>query len=307
MYTGEAMPMTQIDQLGDYAIGTIGYETRIAKGDVISEDKVDELAQRLTTDEFYDDISDELGPNAAGGTFSLVIADALTTGRYRESGQTAKEHAKAVYKYLLDNKNDAESRKIIPRVCVDGRLPVEGSVPNDSVIGGHDDEHGPNCGAQGELAPILRYISQRGADLQRLAANHGVEVDEATHGLIVAKAGALLSDGYVSTGAELREAYVETAGKTSVTTLAGGHAEVAGGINKDKTKRLNRYKIRDAFGEGYDAFGIDVGVFPDAAAAISLTEEEVHQKFVAMLYYNLATTTVLADRSLRLSEHLATA
>jgi hypothetical protein len=298
--------MATIDVLGDAAIGTIGPEQRIKRGE-ISAETVDELAERLTSNEFYDDISDELGPNAAGGTFSLVIADALTTNRFRQAGQTAEAHAVALYGWLMANKNDAEHRSIIPRVCVDGRLPVEGSEPNMAVIGGHDDEHGPDgCGAQKKLGPILEYIQTRGNDLRQFAAAHGVEIDDDTHDAIVRNAGVLLAEGYVSTGTELRGAYVRVAGEASVTKLAGDHKEVVGVLSKDKFKTLNRSKIRAAFGEGYDAFGIDVGVFPAAAAVISDgDEQEAWQKFVAMLYYNEATTTVLADHGLRIVEHPA--
>lgn len=304
MHERKALPMATIDVLGDAAIGTIGPEQRIESGE-ISAEKVDELAERLTTDEFHDDISDELGPNAAGGTFSLVVADALTTNRFRRPGQTAYEHAKSLYGWLMESKNDAEHRRIIPRVCVDGRLPVAGSVVNPNVVGGHDDEHGPDgCGAQKRLKDILVYINQRGEDLRQFAAQHGVEIDDDTHRSIVSNAGALIAGGYVSSGTELREAYTETAGEPSVTKLAGEHKEVVGEVNKDKSKTLNRAKIRAVFGEGYDAFGIDVGVFPEAAAVISGgVEQEAWHKFVAMLYFNEATTTVLADKSLRITEH----
>lgn len=297
--------MPKIDMLGDAAAGAIGPKARIEKGEIL-EEKVDDLARRLTTDEFYDEVGDELGPNSAGGTFSLVVADALTTNRFRRQGQTAKEHAAALYGWLMENKNDAESRKIIPRVCVDGRLPVGGSAKNLDVIGGHDDEHGSDgCGAQKYLEDILVYINRRSDALREFAGAHGVEVDNDTHELIVKNAGTLLAEGYASPGAELRAAYVGTAGEASVTKLAGPHQEVAFGLNKDRTKTLNRPKIRAAFGEGYDVFGADVGVFPDAAAAVSLTEQEAWQKFVGLLYYNEATTTVLADESLHIAEHPA--
>lgn len=296
----EAMPMIKTHILGEAAVGTIGPEARIAAGE-ITQEKVDELAVRIADGEFYDAVSDELGPNAAGGTFTLVVADALTTGRFRAQGVNAKEHASALYSWLIENKNDAESRKIIPRVCIDGRMPVPGSAANTSVVGGHDDENSAaGCGAQAKLGPIIEYIANNGSALRDFAASKGVEVDELTHNLLVANAARLLSEDYVSSGEELRAAYAETAGEDSVVTLAGPHMEVVAGINTDKSLTLNRQKVANEYGPAYESFNADVGVFPEAAAIISLTEEEAHQKSIAMLYFNEAAALVLAHKSLRI-------
>lgn len=296
--------LEDVTLLGDSAIGAIGPDDRIKHGE-ISADKVDELAHRLETDEFYDEVSDELGPNSAGGTFSLVIADALTNSRFRLNGESAKEHARVVYTWLLENKNDAESRKVIPRVCVDGRIPVNGSVDNESVVGTHQDENGPGgCGAENKLNEILLYISNRGEQLRQIAAILGVEVDASTSQLISENARTLLEDGYVNSGSELREVCAEVAGESSVVTLAGTHKEVVAAVNTDKSKTLNRAKVREIFGEGYDVFDVDAGVFQEAAAVISDgSADDINQKFTALLYYNLGTTVVLSDKSLRLAQH----
>lgn len=286
-------------ELGEAAEGHIGPAARV-ESDEIEQAKVNELASCLRAHDFYTKVDGEHGPNSAGGTFSLVVADALTTNRFRRHGRVAKEHAKSIYGWLMEHKADEGSRKIIPRVCVDGRLPVQGSAVNQAVVGGH----GPVCGAQAELESILRYIAERGEDLRVLAASLGVDIDHADHELITIQARSLLDEGYVSSNDELRNAFVQTAGEASVPDLAGHHAEVVAVINMDKMVTLDRRKIEQVFGGRYESFAVDIGVLPDAAAAVSGSEQEARQKFAALVYYNLATTAVLGDKSLQIVTHI---
>lgn len=295
-HEGASMSIGETSVLGKAAIGTIGPELRIKAGEITAVG-VEDLTRRLATDEFYGDIG-ELGPNAAGGTFSLVVADALTTNRFRQPGQTAAEHARGMFSWLVETKNDDASRRIIPRVCVDGRTPTPESLENTSVVGGHD-----NCGAIGHCSDIFEYIATNGDTLREHTAALGIETDDDTHGLITSSARARLEEGYVSPAPEIRKAFIEAAGESSVAQLAGGHVEVTAGVNFDKDLSLDRRKIDAVMGAAYDAFCVDAGVFPDAAAVISLTETEVHQKTIALLYHNLATTYVLSDKSLQLAEH----
>lgn len=292
------------EQLETFAVGTIGPATRIASGE-LEERTVEELAHRLQGDEFYGDIG-ELGPNAAGGTFSLVIADALTTNRFNKNRLNAKDHAKALFSWLDENCNTPEFRRIIPRICIDGRLPVEGTEPNNGVVGGHDDEDSEEgCGAQKRLGDILGHIAHNGNSLREFAAGKGISVDDTTHHMIVSNAAALIDSDYVVPGAQIRQAYVETVGEESVMTLRGKHGEVAAGISIDPEKSLDRERLAEVFGENCQAFGMDVSVFPAAAKAISEpgNETEAWQKYVAMLYYNEATSAVLPHPSLRVVVH----
>lgn len=293
------MSSTQ-QQLGNLAIGTIGPSARIDSG-AISQVTVNEVVESLRGDEFYVEIGDNFGPSSAGGTFTLVVADALTTNRFRTGIESAADHAKKLYGWLLENKDDAASRKIIPRVCIDGRLPADDYV-NDSVIGGHDDEHGEDgCGAQKNLGAILRFIAERGGAVRQFLEERGVQVSEELHQMLTANSRDLSSPetGYVSSGAELRGAFVATGGERTVAQLQGSHNEVVGVVNTEAGKTLNRKKLRETFGDAYESFEIDVAPLKDATATISLTDEEAEQKFIAALYYNVATTLVLGDPSLR--------
>lgn len=279
---------------------SIGRGTIEPAGRALDVEVLDDMIERLRGDEFYVP-TDRLRPNAAGGTLSLVVGDALTTGRFRRPGDTAKVHAKAVYTYLQKTQNSTDARRFIPAVCVDGRTPVKDGLENPAVVGGHDDEHGPEgCGAQKRLGDILTYLSQHGDEVRGLMAAIGVDIDDTTHEATTARSASLLDEGYVSPGSELRQALVDVAGKQSVATLAGEHNEVVLVINTQDGTTLDRAKLREVFGDEYEAFNVDVAALKKSAEAMSLTPEEAQQKFVAMLYYNVATAAVLAGPSLRI-------
>lgn len=289
---------TKINLVGESAIGSIGPDPRISTGE-ITLTEVEEFAERLATDEFYEPVG-ELGPNAAGGTFTLVIADALTTQRFRQPGAKAAEHAKYMYRWLVEERDTPENRNIIPRQCIDGRPVAEGSEPCHSLIGDHDSNHGKDdCGAEKMLPQILDFIVQNAAVLREVAVSEGIDVDDATHLLIINNAMALIEEAYPSDAFVLRDAFKETAGEKCISCLDGNHAEVAARKNRDKTITLNRAKIQAIYGNRLEAFNIDAGVFEDAAKVISFTEVEVSQKTVAMEYYNTATALVLVHPSLR--------
>ena len=62
-------------------------------------------------------VSDKNRPNAPGGTFSLVVADALTTGRWMDLGDAAYDHAKKLFAHLIDTVDDEEHRRVIPALA----------------------------------------------------------------------------------------------------------------------------------------------------------------------------------------------
>jgi hypothetical protein len=225
----------------------------------------------------------ELGANAAGGTFSLVAADALSSGHYRHPGENAAEHARRLYKELLKQ---------------------------GYAVGGHDDDHALapacGCGAEDKLdstdtsqPSILRYIVRRSADIRQLLKSLGIEVDDALHERISGKAAQLMQEGYAAPGAALRQAFVDTVGEAGVERLTGAHHEVALVVNTQAGSTLDRQALRAAFGELYQAFNVDLPSLQKAAEIISLSAAEAREIFVAALYYNLATAAVLAGPSLR--------
>ncbi len=289
------MAQTRLDTLGNLGTGNIGPGPRMESGE-LTETLVAEVSERLSGTEFYSPVSSELRPNAPGGTFSLVIADALTTQRYYTSGETAKDHAARLFKALTTMKDQEELKKIIPAVCMDGR---HGDACTPSIIGGHDGDHGrDDCGAQKRLTEILGFIAARGDDIRQFLSGSGIPVDDETHALITGRSKELLENGYVAPGLAIREAYAETAGEESIVHLQFEHGEVAAEINLDPTVTLDRNKLDAEYGHAINAFNVDAGVFPKAAEVISLTPREAEQKNIAMLYYTVGTSAILGHFSL---------
>jgi hypothetical protein len=291
------MPASHLQALLTIGEGTIGPAGRVARGE-ISEQRVDQLEADVRTDRFYRQlpegvfIPDEcvdgrlggnLGPNAAGGTFTVVMGFALTGEQLRENGETAPKHAARVYRYLLDRGHR---------------------------IGGHDDEqaHGPNCGcgAQDKLdnqdpsqPSILGYIERRSDDVRSAIESLGVEVSDNLHAKISSQATALRQEMYATTGADLRQAYVETAGDQSVSTLKGMHNEVLVVINTQEDTTLDRNAMAAEYHDEYEVFNVDAWAIKKSFDSMALSAEEANENYIAALYYNVATAAVLADSSLR--------
>lgn len=284
------------------AIGTIEPAPRVASGDIEAA-KVGDLAERLTGDEFFtetpestpsacvDGRSEADGTsantlNAAGGTFSAVVGDILTTGTYLRSGSdTAATHAIAVYSFLRQA---------------------------GYAVGGHDADHatgeGCGCGAEDKFKDLLDFIHAEGAAVRDvvggIASALGIDIPDELHDHIVSRAGLLSTSGYVSTGSQLRAAFVDATGdKNAVRTLTGPHNEVVLVVNLDAGVTLDRARIRAEFGDKYQAFNVDVPALQAAAKALSLTPEEANAKLIAMLYYNVATAAVLGGKSMRVVVH----
>jgi cadmium carbonic anhydrase-like protein len=282
--------------------GTIDPVTRSQAG-IINDTTLAELVERLKTAEFYAVIDpaaiptkcvdgrsradgrQELGANAAAGTFSVVMADALTTNSYRSAGQTAYEHAKRLYNHL---------------------------VSLGKLIGGHDDDRAqvPNCGCGAEdkldtvaadQPSILGYLVRRGDDIRNVVVSLGVTVDDNTHQKLLLQADNLHQTHYAVTGADLRQAFLDTpgAGAASIETLTGTHNEVAVVINRQVGTTLNRQKLKAAFGDAYQVFNLDLAALRAACELLALSAGEAQEKFVAALYYNVATAAVLAGPGLR--------
>lgn len=290
--------MSSTEQLTVFkiGIGAINPAIRMERGE-ITLSRMQEAAERLKTDEFYDEIDpnaipstcvdgrgrldgkQELGANAAGGTFTVVMADALTTNRYRnvDEHEKAPVHAARMY----------------------------GELRQKYKIGGHDaDHHGENgcgCGAEDVLdspqmdqPSIIRFMIQHGDDIRAFLNENGIEIDGGIHKQLINKATLLFQEGYATNGAELRDAMKTSGGDEAVETLTGPHNEFNLALNTQRGTTLNRQKLRAAFGDEYQTFGLDVWALENAAKATSLTEQEIAQKFAAMLYYNVATAAVLA-------------
>ena len=133
--------------------------------------------------------------------------------------------------------------------------------------------------------------------IRDMAAALGVNVPQETHDLIVGNASARTQ---FSTGKELLGILEANAREEFVDKLNGDHKEVVAVINKRAGTTLDRDALRAEFDEAYESFNVDVWAFEEAARVTSLSEEEVQQKIVAMVYYNLATTMVLVGKKMRI-------
>lgn len=289
------MGQTRLETLGVIGTGSIGPGPRIESGEITPE-LVDEVNERLATSEFYRPVTEGLRPNAPGGTFCLVVADALTSQHYYSEGENARQHAARLFGALLEMDNAEELKKIIPAACMDGR---HAATNTPSLVGGHDGDHGlDDCGAQKRLAEILGFITCRGDEIRSFLGSIGVSVDDETHDLIVRRSKQLVDSGYVVDGMTIRKAYEETAGQDSIVHLQFSHGEVAAELNMDASVTLDREALDVAFGHAINAFNVDAGVFSRAAEVISMSPREAEQKAIAMLYYTVGTSAILGHSSL---------
>lgn len=283
---------------------TIAYmESQFATGKIEAgpdqQERLDEITERLKSGEFHRDIdwdaefwgmvmllarcvdgrvpedgANPLAPNAAGGTETIFVADDLTTKRYAsEDGTTLGGYSNVVAAL--------KAKKY--------------------VVGGHTGSHAEgeksDCGANDRLEAIYAYMAENPEALRDMAAALGVDVPQDAHDMIIGNASARTQ---FSAGKELLDVLRENAREEFVDKLHGDHKEVVAAINKRAGTTLDRDALRAEFGEDYEAFNVDVWAFEEAARATSFTEEEVQQKVVAMVYYNLATTMVLVGKKMRI-------
>lgn len=214
-----------------------------------------------------------LGPNSAGGSESIFVADDLTTQRYvGKNGSTLEAYT---------NTLDALIAKALP-------------------IGGHTDSHAADersgCGANDKLAAIYTYIAENSDGMRALAAQLGVDVENEDHQLIVGNAAARQE---FSAGAELLKVLSEKAKAEYVDHLDGDHREILTVINLRPGVTLDRDALHEEFGDLYQAFNVDVPALAEAAELTSENPVEARQKFIAMVYYNLATAAVLSGPGMR--------
>lgn len=215
-----------------------------------------------------------LAPNAAGGTESIFVADDLTTKRYASEDGTTVGGYQNVITALQDK---------------------------GYVVGGHTSAHPAEgksgCGANDQLDRVYDYIAKNGDTLRGLTESFGISVPSEFHTIIVDNAAAR---GDFSTGRELLDVLEQNAPEEFVDKLHGEHNEVVAVINKRPGTTLDRDALKEKFGDIYQAFNVDAWAFEEAARTISGdSESEVQAKIIAMCYYNLATTMVLAGPKMR--------
>ncbi|MCA9301233.1 hypothetical protein KDA08_03720 [Candidatus Saccharibacteria bacterium] len=290
----------KVPVLGNIAIGAIEPKGRVEAGE-ISDTTVDLLAEQMSQGRQYEEIdvdpgvvnmlipkwcvdgrsdpdSDQQAPNAAGGTYSLVVAEALIDAEILVAqGKTSVAHSKEMFEDLTSNGYD---------------------------IGGHTDDHATTekcgCGACDRMAEIISFIADKADEISEISATLGVEVSQELIGKIKAGAELLIENKYVSTGPEMIQNIKDvTKDESHVQTVRGPHNEVVLGINTKVGTTLDRGSITNEFGEQYQAFNLDVWALENGIKAIESNEDLVNEKFVAGVFYNIATAAVLAGPSLR--------
>lgn len=275
------MVKTQVTytELGSAAQGTIEVKPT-------QQERIEEFTERVGAGEFHvaiegrlpcgciDGRGGSLRANSAGGTESLMVADDLTTQQFRANDGTTHGAYANILRFLKKNQYD---------------------------VGGHDADHKPECGsgcgANDKLEDIYRIIAKNGDTIRTVAASIGVDVDVATHEMIVDKAGSRTT---FSDGETLLAELEYQAGQDAIDNLAGPHNEAVAVINTRFGTTLDRDALAEEFGPDYQAFNVDVWSFDEAAKVISLSEAEQAQKVAALAYYNIATALALCGPSMRI-------
>lgn len=217
------------------------------------------------------------GPNAAGGTETIFVADDLTTKRYAAA----------------DGSVAGSMKRLIEELQKDVK-----------PVGGHSDnkpdkpEDASGCGANDKL-PEIYDLMVRKADVIKDYAEKilGFAIDDETeHQLIIGNAKARTS---FSSGKEVLETFKDNPGADHE-ELDGGHKEVVAAINFREGTSLSRELLAQKYGPDYQAFNVDAWSFQHAAEATSETADEVRKKVIAMTYYNVATALVLCGPEMRI-------
>lgn len=291
------MPQVQEYETLTIAEGTLGPANVLAKGEVTQEE-IDDFCERLLTDEFYDDCDpeeivdgcvdgrgvEEIGPNAAGGSFTYVMADALTVQGMRKDKEQAPGHARRVFTFL---------KKL------------------GKKIGGHGatHAHGPNCGcgAEDSLDPnpqdgpsILNFINRRADEIREALAAKGIQIKDKTHAQIKQRAEELHEESYATSGKELSDVTKEVGGEQCVKILPGEHNEVVAVLILNARKKLSRAKINAVYGGRLMAFAVNIPAIEYGTKLMSATGEEAEARFAGAMYYNVATASVLGGPDLRI-------
>lgn len=281
----ESQPMDTVDTINEVKYVTLDGAVGTIEADESQLEYLDEVTRRVAMGEFHKPVTGkipkecmdgrpggEMAPNSAGGTFSLTVADDLTTQRFSR-GKTLVEA-------------DREVSKV-----------VQGE---GEPVGGHCTHTASGekcgCGAKDEIMPIYGMIEDNPSLIREAVESLGIYVTDAVHNLIVKNAKARTA---FPTGAELSASLKDVAGIEAESVLSGPHKEVVAAVNGIEGTSLDRQAFAEVFGDNYQAFNIDSWAFKEAAAAISLSEEETEMKVVALAYYNVAAAFILCGPGMR--------
>jgi hypothetical protein len=227
-------------------------------------------------------------PNAAGGTLSLLVGELLTTeSNLKSTDTTSQESLASLIAYLQ-------------------------SVGYGDQIGGHTGPaHGPSaelasgCGANDALAPILGQITEKPDVILGVFEKLGIAVDkEIAFPRMLEKAAALLNrEGYFATGKDVSETLQAASPEGNCPALQGGHNELLIRLKMEEGMTLDRRALKEAYGDDYQVFEVDVWALKKAAETLSYTPEEADSKFMAMVAYQVGTALQLCGPSMEVEVH----
>jgi hypothetical protein len=204
------------------------------------------------------------GPNSAGGTLSLLVADDLTSRRYINLDDSIATGFERLTRELYER---------------------------GEPVGVHTDTHatGENsgCGANDKLPTIYAMIVREHAYIRQVAESIlGEPIADDVHESIVARASERQA---FSSGSDVASSVVGASEK-----LEGQHNEVVAVINLVPGTTLDRERVASVYGDELQAFNIDAWAFEASARMISEDNEDmIAQKIIALTYYNIATALVL--------------
>jgi hypothetical protein len=300
-FEGGLMPERQTKTrvtLGAFGLGAIEPAPRVERGE-ITEKEVDDFVEKLQGDELYDGIDNvlpkccvdgrhradgtcQIGANAAGGVFSLLAADMLTTQTFRLGAENTADYAENMFDYL----NRTHPGEF-------GDHDADG-VKSDTDSG---------CGAVDKMSDAIGLIAHSSDDLRAVASAVGITIDDDDFDTIVVRARQIVDAQNIAcaTGRDAMGVLKKVAGDESVETLTGTHNEVVVVVNEREGTTLNRAKVRAGYGDSFQAFNYDRWAMRKAVHSIghNIEQDEARLKLAAADLYNIAVTCTLAGSSLR--------
>lgn len=232
-------------------------------------------------------------PNAAGGTLSLLVGELLTTESNLASAATNSEEALAsLIAYLQSQGYGDQIGGHTGEIHLRNNASEE-EIAKAKLISG--------CGANDALAPIFGQMIEKPEVMLGVLDKLGVGIDKETaFPAMLDKAKILLDrDGYFKSGKEVAGTLRAAAPEGNCPELQGSHNEVFIRLNMTEGTTLDRRALKEAYGDDYQVFNVDVWALRKAADTLSYTEEEANSKFAAMVIYQVATALQLCGPTMR--------
>lgn len=241
----------------------------------------------------HDDEAFNAVPNAAGGTLSLLVGELLTTESNLASAASNSEEALASLIAYLQTQGYGD--QIGGHT---GAIHLRENASDEEIAKA---KLTSGCGANDALAPIFGQMVEKPEVMLGVLDKLGISMDkDTTFPAMLQKAETLLDrDGYFKAGKEVAGTLRAASPEGNCPELQGGHNEVFIRLNMAEGTTLDRRALKEAYGDDYQVFNVDVWALKKAADALSYTEEEAENKFAAMVMYQVATALQLCGPSMK--------